>query len=184
MDNNHSTRRCVRCNQVKDISAYALDYGRKSRRQCMQCKKERDREYHQGPRGRASVAWRNIVSRAGIHPDYANVEVRVTRDEFMSWAVPLFEAWDSSEKPSIDRIDFRGHYEFSNLQVVSWNENRIKDRVNIRGPEGMQWCPDCQSYLSSESFYSNKAARTGRCSYCKRHWRIRSNRMRRQRTSV
>ena len=59
-----------------------------------------------------------------------------TKNELREWLFKnnLREKWidyiesgfDKFKKPSIDRIDDYGGYEFSNMQLITWKENMIK----------------------------------------------------------
>ena len=59
-----------------------------------------------------------------------------TKEELRDWLFKnnLQEKWidyiesrfDKLKKPSIDRIDDYGVYEFSNMQLITWRENMIK----------------------------------------------------------
>lgn len=42
------------------------------------------------------------------------------------WITYLESGLDKNKKPSIDRIDDYGIYEFSNMQLITWRENMIK----------------------------------------------------------
>lgn len=127
----------------------------------------------------AAAAWNRLTSRAGAKYNhsqcYKNVEVRMTRDEFMSWAVPEYEKWLSEHPdltPSVDRIDSVGHYEIGNLRLIEVQKNRrrAKHFVNDNAPEGMRWCKQCGKFLplDLENFHpSDKNG--GFTSQCKKH---------------
>lgn len=61
---------------------------------------------------------------------------KFTKDELREWlfANGLESKWiaylesglDKNKKPSIDRINDYGVYEFSNMQLITWKENQIK----------------------------------------------------------
>jgi len=101
---------------------------------CNTCHNENNSKYRLKhrliPKSIAKKAWYRINERAlnarGDLPSYAKVEVRMTEDEFLSWAIPRYQQWMSLHPgitPSINRIDPNGHYEISNINMVSWYEN-------------------------------------------------------------
>ena len=52
------------------------------------------------------------------------IEVLVNRHEFVEWY--LERVTDDMIRPNVDRLDPNGHYEFSNMQVISAKENSQK----------------------------------------------------------
>lgn len=140
------------------------------------------KNYRRTPIGAAGCAWNRLTSRSGAkyghRKCYRNVEVRMTRAEFIAWAVPQYEAWfreHPAVTPSVDRIRSTGHYELGNLQLIPVAENRLKNsrHKNKFAPEGTHWCCRCQSYLSNSDFYSSTAWVTasnplGLSGYCKK----------------
>ena len=78
----------------------------------------------------AGRAWNRLNSRAGNKyghgKHYEHVEVRMSREEFIDWATPQYEAWFKKHPnitPSLDRIEESGHYELGNLQLITISEN-------------------------------------------------------------
>lgn len=85
-------------------------------------------EYNKTPEGKAARAWNCMKSRAGNRcgkqPSYVDVELRMTREEFLVWAIPEFEkklAEDPNECWTIDRLE--KHYELGKIEIVSKSEN-------------------------------------------------------------
>lgn len=60
-------------------------------------------------------------------------ELRITRNEFFEWCDRNRDVYESikrsGETPSIDRIDSTGHYELSNMRLISLRENSRRGRV-------------------------------------------------------
>jgi len=85
--------------------------------------------------------WKSISTRKQI-PPYVDVELRITRDEFLklfdnSELATLFEAWDKAGRPrylapSIDRIDPLGHYSADNMRWLTVSENTRRARKGRR----------------------------------------------------
>lgn len=124
--------------------------------------------------------WNRIKQRAGNkngkEPYYKNIKLLLTREEFIEWVTPKLTLWfnlyGSFEDISIDRILEDGHYEISNLQLLSMNENRKKQRhhKNFHAPDGFAWCSKC-GYNSINEFYKDKSRLNGFASRCKKHWK-------------
>lgn len=59
------------------------------------------------------------------------IELRMTFQEFKDWCCAHQAVIDtlrqSGLRPSLDRIDYKGHYELSNLQIIPFRENCRKD---------------------------------------------------------
>ncbi len=81
----------------------------------------------------------NSKERGHVPPGY-------TEEEFTEWLWKQYkfhDLYDMYERadfdkdlaPSIDRIDDHDHYRFGNVQVMTWDENRIKgyDRKDGKG---------------------------------------------------
>lgn len=144
-------------------------------------KREYNQRYRSTPHGAAMCAWNRLTSRAGAKYNhrrcYANIEVRVTLQEFLAWAVPEYEAWFRERPgvtPSVDRIDSDGHYEVGNLRIIGANENRRRSRkfVNDLAPEGTKRCGSCKQFLPHDHFYQcgeyqKKYNPLGLSAYCK-----------------
>lgn len=70
-----------------------------------------------------------MVQRVQKSPWYRNVEIRMTKREFLDWATPLYEKWQREHpgvRASVDRIDSTGHYEIGNIQLISQRHNMMK----------------------------------------------------------
>ncbi len=128
-------------------------------------KSEWNKRYRATPQGAAACAWNRLTSRAGAkfghRQCYAAVEVRMSRADFMAWAIPAYEAWfrdRPGETPSVDRIESTGHYELGNLRLIEVQKNRrlSKRFVNDAAPEGTKWCSGCRQFVSHENFSRGK----------------------------
>lgn len=138
------------------------------------------KRYRNTPKGAAVFAWNRITSRAGAKYNhrkcYASVEVRMTREEFMAWAVPAYEEWFRDRPgvtPSVDRIDSKGHYEPGNIRLLPVQDNRRRSSkfINDFAPEGTKWCPSCTGFLPFASFYQTNRRtyhRLGLSAYCRK----------------
>ena len=154
MSNEILTRRCPRCKQSLPVAAFG---NCKKPCYCNPCNLARITAYNTTPRGRARVAWRQMNRRVIAQPEYAGIEVRMTRSEFLEWAEPRYSAWASErpgETPTIDRIDPDGHYELGNIRLLEWGENARRSRRNrnVHAPDGMHWCGRCEQYMPSVMF--------------------------------
>jgi hypothetical protein len=60
---------------------------------------------------------------------YENIEIRFTREEFKSWCWDNQQLIESITRPSIDRIDSKGHYELSNIRIIPLLDNISNKRM-------------------------------------------------------
>jgi len=124
----------------------------------------------------AKNAWHMLNARAGAKYNfskcYINVEVRMTREEFLEWAIPEYELWlaeHPNQTPSIDRADPNGHYEIGNLQILEVQENRRKARhfINDHAPEGTKHCGHCEEFLPLSKFNKSCSSKDGLSNHCR-----------------
>lgn len=134
----------------------------------------RTRERRKGdPYQEALRAWKAIPFRLKHSPRYVGIELRMTQEEFMRWAVRAYRRWfkkHPNERPCLDRIDNYGHYELSNLRLVNvtFSVTHTRHSKNMYAPKGTLWCGKCKQYLPSEHFYKRY---TGRCKLCDQTYR-------------
>jgi hypothetical protein len=86
---------------------------------------------HRTPLYRAKSAYYSISQRClnknGKNPSYAHVELRITKEEWLAWAVPKYEEFNQNhpnESPNVARIGDKGHYEIGNIELVTAKKNR------------------------------------------------------------
>lgn len=160
----------------KDKQAY-LKYQKEWREKNTEYKKVYRAAYLSSVTGKANVIWGNIKHRVKSNPYYSDIEVCLTKQEFLSWIIPELEKWlkdnGTLKDVSIDRIDPTKHYEHGNLQLITFDENRRRARnhKNYHAPDGFAWCGKCKAYLTKENFYKNKATLNGLTYKCKLHWK-------------
>lgn len=175
------TRTCTKCGQAKPLTAFHRNCNSHDGRlqRCRQCVSEAGREaYRTDPAVRAKAVWaallRRVQNRDGKNPSYAHVCLRMTKAEFLTWAVPAYTEFlrqNPDTTPSIDRIDARGHYAIGNLRLLARNENarRAARNKNIHAPAGHAWCCRCKRYRPRDRFHKNRAQPHGldnRCRTC------------------
>jgi hypothetical protein len=117
-----------------------------------------------GSRYRAGVKWANIKTRLKHDASYKGVELRIAREDFVQWFMPK-----DFDNASVDRINPKGHYEFSNMQVISWSENCSKDKLTFTATHGT--CRKCKQQKTLVEFVKMKNVKNGRgtiCSLCNR----------------
>lgn len=130
--------------------------------------------YEASPDRRAKRTWNTLHARVRLQASYTGVEVRMTRDQFLAWAIPVYTNWQAKNPgltPSIDRIDPKKHYELGNLRVIERGENArlASNHPNVYAPEGMAWCSSCRTYLPRSLFWASLGAFNGlqkRCKAC------------------
>lgn len=177
------TKVCYRCASAKELTEFpkhgpAKDGLNPACKACVYGQRKKDRQTD--PKSRARAAWHDINKRVARQKEYAHVEVRITRPEFMVWATAAFDKWFTEFpdiRPSVDREDPDGHYELGNIQVISLSENCKRRRNNHawRAPENKHWCGGCKDYLDKNKFEKNGHNATGlqdRCKTCRKQDRI------------
>ena len=66
---------------------------------------------------------------------YAGIEVRMSRHEWMAWAVPQIEAFTKQHPdkiPSVDREDPDGHYQLGNVRIMDLKDNQLRSRLLMK----------------------------------------------------
>lgn len=91
---------------------------------------------------------------------YSNVEVLVSKEEFLRWFMPR-----DFEGCSVDRIDCEGHYSLDNMQLLSMADNIRKDK--IKAVDGFCECFSCKETKSLDLFAKDKRRFNGRSTLCK-----------------
>jgi len=77
--------------------------------------------------------------RCGKEVGYENVELRMTQDEWLAWALPKYELFITdhpNETPNVARFNDLGHYELTNVELVSATENRNQQQINQKWKHG------------------------------------------------
>jgi hypothetical protein len=113
-----------------------------------------------GTRYRALLRFHKMKERCATDKRYAHVKVLVEREEFVAW----FQTRDF-EGASVDRIDSRGHYEFSNMQVISLRENVQKACLTFK--DGFGVCSECHEKKPIGLFVTCNAHLNGKRTLCK-----------------
>lgn len=140
---------------------------------CKECHRKLLRARRQTISGRITTMWNNMNGRVKRSRQYKGIEVRMTRRTFEAWARPILTVWvkeNPHRRPSIDRIDPRGHYEIGNIQIISTVENAMRTRShkpNMAAPKGKAWCSDCREYYSKLDFYKCRSTWNGLSQRCK-----------------
>ena len=132
---------------------------------------------HRTPFYRANAAYYGMQARClnknGRNPSYAKVELRMTRAQWLKWAVPQYKKWlaeHPNETPNAARIGDKGHYELGNVRIISQRENcyeqsgRFISRVM---PDGTKRCSGCKLPRPVDMFSKNKTRWDGLSSHCK-----------------
>lgn len=129
-----STKKCNNCGKTKDLTMFYKQkkgkFGVQGR--CKDCVSEAELAFRLTKDGVVSTIYDNQLSsskkRNHPNPSYS-------RDDLKDWLFSdkefhrLFNIWESSNydnelKPSVDRIDNDLPYSFSNIQLMTWKENK------------------------------------------------------------
>jgi hypothetical protein len=124
-------------------------------------KKFKSPEIHRTPLYRARRAYRDMIVRcgnaSGKNPTYANVELRMTMEEWLAWSVPQYECFlkkHPNESPSVSRFGDKGHYEISNLEIITLLANRQRMAAPYQlKPDGTKKCGRCEQTKVASDFY-------------------------------
>jgi hypothetical protein len=152
---------CVRCGLKKLLRKFRNSSGSPDGKTniCKRCYHKLYKSLVSTPKGAAKMAWNNMRSRVKRHAkrSYSGIEVRLTEKEFFEWAIPRYKKWFKEHpgvKPSIDRLDSKGHYELSNIQMIPYRENcgKTSRSINSRLPHGFKFCGRCEKVLPYEKF--------------------------------
>lgn len=107
---------------------------------------------HRTPLYRARSAFRDMMRRCrnanGKNPTYANIELRMTLDEWLAWSVPKYETFIAEhphESPNAARVGDAGHYEIGNIEIIPHLLNRASQSMpRVARPDGMKTCSRCE----------------------------------------
>ncbi len=129
---------------------------------------------HRTPLYRARAAYRNMRARCGNpdgkNPAYAEVELRMTMEEWIAWAVPEYERFDEEHpgaKPSVSRNGDEGHYELGNIELLTLQENRARMKSAHTGYVELV-CPGCAEKFVRDKRTWKARTKAGHVQYCSR----------------
>lgn len=163
---------CPHCDNDLPPSSFYKHSGRKNGASilCKSCYKE----YEASPERRAKRTWNTLHCRVRMQSSYDGIEIRMTRKEFLCWAIPQYQAWmnaNPDDCPSLDRKDPKAHYQIGNLRILERGENSrlASNHPNVFAPLGMAWCGTHKAYLPVQNFQrcqSNFNGLQQRCAEC------------------
>ncbi len=169
-----STKTCTLCLEAKPLTEFHRHApskdGRKPR--CKSCQNRAETARRLEPDHRAVQAWHDLNKRVRNQPEYIGIEVLISKESFIAWATVAFKEWvdnNPGQTPSVDRRDPAGHYEISNLRVISWGENSRLRRTNhnVHAPDGQAWCGKCKVYKPVPDFERNRSKPHGLQNHCR-----------------
>ena len=97
--------------------------------------KKCQQRYNQKPKGRATMLWHCMNQRCQKHKNYKSVEVRMSKNEWLEFAIPAiieFLKNNPSGKPSVHRFNDLGHYEIGNIQIIDKKENMMRSSFLVK----------------------------------------------------
>lgn len=118
-----------------------------------------------------------------VDPNYADVELRMTMDEWLTWCLPRYRRLlrrFPHESPAAARIGDAGHYEIGNIKIILQIANRREQRTRLLlRPDGMKLCQRCETVKPKAAFAKNRSRPDGlqhECRPCRtvrhRAWRL------------
>lgn len=127
------------------------------------------------PVNRAKATFSNMIRRCkggkAEEKAYAEVEVKMTRSEWLEWAVPKYETFlkqDPDGMPTVSRNGDIGHYELDNIRIVPWKENSIEQHLKRERTWLERTCPECGEIFIRCSRNVNFKERQGKTVTCSR----------------
>ncbi len=136
------SKKCIQCNKTKDVSMYGKNKLFKNgvNSKCKECNNMRIREYRRTKIGVISKMYGSQKQRSKTRghrpPEYTNVELR---EWLFSQTLfhELYSEWSASGYkqrliPSVDRKCDDIHYCMSNIQLMTWGENKAKGHKDMR----------------------------------------------------
>lgn len=138
-------------------------------------KKFRSPPIHRTPLYRAKRAYKDMLVRCGnpkgINPTYTNVKIKMTMEEWLTWAIPKYQrfiAKHPNESPSVSRFGDKGDYELSNLEIITLLQNRAQQAApNLLKTNGTKRCSQCRAIKTAKDFNKNKSRRDGLSHWCR-----------------
>ena len=129
---------CISCNKDKHSSEFYIDHKSKSgyRSSCKECGRLRKESYFRTEEGLITKIYSGQKSSSknrGHHPpEYSKrgLKVWLYDNDFSH----IFDMWveggfRADDKPSVDRIDDTKRYSYSNIQLMTWGENKRKPKM-------------------------------------------------------
>lgn len=170
-----STKRCKTCGSTGPFGkrTSAVD---KLESCCKPCLNAKQKQRNTTPAGKAATAWQSILKRAnnrnGSNPTYVHVNVGISREAFMAWAIQAFTTWIDANPngiPSVNRIIDTVGYVVENLEVISAGDNSQQRPFNrnVHAPLGLAWCARCKEYLPRSKFRVSLTRAHGLEHHCK-----------------
>lgn len=156
------SRTCARCKVTKTLDSFSNKKGTFDglRPECRSCASEENRKFNRSKDGVVSSIYRGQKTsskKRGMHaPLYAKKELRewlFSQKEFHE----LFSEWqandfDSKLKPSVDRLDDYQGYKFSNIRLVTWDENRAKSHSDMKSGKNTKQAKPVLMYKKDGTF--------------------------------
>lgn len=133
------SKKCPTCKTIKDLSEYGVRRERNNlpKALCRQCEKAAIKKYQRSKKGVSGVIYlsQKLHSKRRGHsgPTYSKAELREWLYSQKKFHL-LYDNWkrldyQKNYKPSVDRIDDDLGYTISNIQLVTWRENNLKDNA-------------------------------------------------------
>lgn len=149
-------KKCPKCLIDKEIKEFSNHKANKDglRSYCKSCANDMAKEYQLTLDGVITTMYssqiRNSKTRGHVRPNY-------TKEEIKYWCLiqplfcELFYCWKNNDyatnlKPSIDRINDDLPYTFTNIQLMTWGENKQKYKNQVINGENTKQCKSVIKY--------------------------------------
>lgn len=129
---------------------------------------------HQTALYRAKAAYANMIARClnanGNNPAYSDVELRMTKEEWLTWAVPQYEDFMiqfPNTTPNASRFNDDGHYEINNIHIIPQKDNRNEMKFDCQAVDGIKICSRCGVDKPISKFNKKRSAADGLDYWCR-----------------
>lgn len=115
---------------------------------------------------------RRAGNATGVEPAYANVQLLITKDVWLAWAIPEYERFQANHpdmSPCVSRFEDTGHYELDNIEIISVAENRARQKaILLLKPDGTKLCSMCREIKNGAMFAKSRRRPDGLSHQCRR----------------
>jgi len=159
IENGVELKRCGKCKTYKPLDAFHTVGGQTWDNlyyACIECANKRRTP---GSQGGGLDRYNAMCWRVANEENYLKkgIKVKVLKEDFVKWYTANY-----FRGCHIDRVDDQGHYELSNMQLISQSEHNFKirqdnlERLGIVEPKGMRYCYGCEVIKPENEFYKEK----------------------------
>ncbi len=134
-------KRCYRCGKIKPLEEFNKNKSKPSGHcdECRECKNELDTQYRRTELGLIAKLYgtqkKSSIRREHLAPTYSKaqlIDFMYKNNYIELYTTWVFSEYDTNLVPSIDRINRNLPYTLENIQLVTWEFNNQKGRVESK----------------------------------------------------